>query len=180
MVASPNVENLSLMKGIIKFLPQGEGAYIHLGECSAFTTTIAVETLDYISRRHSSRIPVKTVVLGKTMTLALTMSEFSDTNIGIWAQGDQTGSPLVTSIGTRDEVRGSLRFIGENSIGVAYQVDLYDVLLRPNGALDWLADNQWSEMVLEGTVNANQTTGSFGDIQEITAGSEVAMGSPAI
>lgn len=180
MPASPNVENLSLMKGVIKFLPEGEGAYVDLGECSAFTTTIGVDTLDYISRRHSSRIPVKTIVLGKTMTFALTMSEFSNTNIGIWAQGDQSGSPLITTIGTKDEVRGSLRFIGQNTVGVAYQVDLYDVLLRPNGALDWLSDNQWSEMVLEGTVNANQTTGSFGDIQEITAGVEVPMGSPPL
>lgn len=180
MATPPNVANLSLFKGIIKWMPDGSGSYRDMGECSSFTTSMDVETLAYQSRRHSSRIPVKTITLGKTMSVGLTMSELDDSNLELWAMGDTTGSPAVISIGTAAEVRGSLRYIGQNEVGIAYQVDLYDVLLTPNGDLEWLSDADWSEVQLTGSVNADPTTGSFGDIQEITAGVEVAMGSPPV
>jgi hypothetical protein len=86
----------------------------------------------------------------------------------------------VTPIGSDAEVRGALRVIGENTVGQTFQLDLYDVSLRPNGALAWLADADWSEMILEGTANADTVTGKFGDIQPITAGAEIPMGSPPI
>lgn len=180
MVDSPNVENLSLFKGIIKFMPVGSVSYRDLGECLSFTTNMAVDLLRYQSRRHSTRIPVKTVTLGKQMTVGLTMSEWSQDNMGMWAMGDAAGSPPVTPIGTLSEVRGALRYIGENNVGVTYQVDLYDVSLRPNGDLQWLADTDWSEMQLQGDVNADPVSGKFGDIQEITPGVEVPMGSPPV
>lgn len=180
MATSPNIANLSLLKGIIKFMPVGVGSYSDLGECSSFTTNMTVDTLRYQSRRHSTRIPVKTVTLGKTMALAITMSEWSQDNLEIWSMGTTSGSPPVTAIGTQSEVRGALRYIGQNEVGVAYQVDLYDVSLRPNGDLQWLADADWSEMQIEGDANFDQTTGSPGDIQEIVAGVEVPMGSPPV
>lgn len=180
MATSPNVENLSLFKGIIKFMARGAGSYRDLGECLSFTTNQTVDQLRYQSRRHSTRIPVKTITLGKNMTLGLTMSEWSKENMAMWAMGTPAGSPSVTPIGTLAEIRGALRYIGENSVGVAYQVDLYDVSLRPNGDLQWLADADWSEMVLQGDVNADPTTGKFGDIQEIVVGIEVPMGSPPV
>ena len=151
-----------------------------LGECLSFTTSMEAETLVYNSRRHSSRIPVKTVTLGKTMTVRITMSEFDDSNLEIWSMGEAGGSPGVIEIGTAAEVRGALRYIGTNEVGQTFQVDLYDVLLTPNGDLEWLADTDWSEMQLTGSVNADPTTGSFGQIQPITAGVEVAAGSPPV
>lgn len=180
MPTSPNVENLSLLKGIVKYKPNSSGSYRDLGECLALTTTMAVQTLEYQSRRHSTRIPVKTINLGKTLAVALTMSEFSLENLEMWAMGTAVGSPPVIPIGADAEVRGSLRFIGENTIGQTLQVDLYDVSLRPNGALALLADADWSEMVMEGTANADPSTGKFGDAQFITAGAEVPMGSPPV
>lgn len=180
MATPPNVANLSLLKGIIKFMPEGDSSYRDLGECSSLTTSMNVDTLSYQSRRHSTRIPVKTITLGKTMTLALTMSEWAQDNVEMWAMGESSGSPSVTTIGTLSEVRGALRYIGTNEVGVAYQLDLYDVTLQPNGDLQWLADADWSEMELQGQVNADQTSGSFGNIQEITAGVEVPMGSPPV
>lgn len=180
MVASPNVENLSLFKGIIKFMPQGEGSYRDLGECLSFTTNMNVDQLRYQSRRHSTRIPVKTITLGKQLTVGLTMSEWSAENMGMWAMGTAVGSPPVTPIGTDAEVRGALRFVGENTVGITYQVDLYDVSLRPNGDLQWLADTDWSEMQLQGDANADPTSGKFGDIQEISPGDEIPMGSPPV
>lgn len=178
MPASPNVDNLSLLKGIVKYRPAGAGSYRDLGECLAFTTTMTVQTLEYQSRRHSTRIPVKIVNLGKTLVVALTMSEFSIENFEMWAMGTAVGSPPVIPIGSDAEVRGALRVLGENTLGQTFQVDLYDVSIRPNGALQWLADADWSEMVMEGTANADPTTGKFGDIQQITPGVEVPMGSP--
>lgn len=179
MATPPNIANLDLLKGILKWMPAGASEYRDLGECLSFTTSIEVETLTYKSRRHSSRIPVKTKTLGKTMTIGLTMSEFAEENIEMWMMGDTAGSPPVTSIGTADEVRGALRYIGTNSDS-AWQVDLYDVNLSPNGDLEWLADSDWSEMQMQGTANADQATGSFGDIQAITPGVEVLAGSPPV
>lgn len=180
MATPPNVANLSLLKGIVKWKEAGAGSYRDLGELSSFTTSMDVETLVYNSRRHSSRIPVKTVTLGKTMTVGLTMSEWAAENVELWSMGETGGSPGVISIGTAAEVRGALRVIGTNEVGETFQVDLYDVLLVPNGDLEWLSDADWSEMQLTGTVNADATTGSFGDIQPITAGVEVTAGSPPV
>lgn len=180
MATPPNVDNLSLFKGIIKWKAAGAGSYSDLGECQSFTTSMNADTLVYNSRRHSSRIPVKTVTLGKTMSVGITMSEFADSNLEIWAMGETGGSPGVIEIGTAAEVRGSLRYIGTNEVGQTFQVDLYDVLLTPNGDLEWLTDNDWSEMQLTGSVNADPVTGSFGQIQPITAGLEVAAGSPPV
>lgn len=176
MAAPPDVDNLSLFKGIIKFAPTATPlVYADLGECLSFATSMEVETLVYQSRRHSSRIPVKTVVLGKTMTVAVTMSEFDLANLTIWAQGITSGTAPaeVLEIGTVAEVRGALRYIGTNEVGTTYQVDLLDVLLVPNGDLEWLADADWSEMQLTGTANADPTTGSFGKIRPIAAGVEI-------
>lgn len=179
MATPPNVDNLGLFKGIIKVRPFGSsGSYSDLGECLSFTTSMAAETLAYNSRRHSSRIPVKTITLGKTMTGGITMSELASQNVEIWSMGEVGGSPAVINIGTAAEKRYAVRYIGTNEVGPAYQVDLYDVLLTPNGDLEWLADADWSEMQLTMSVNANPTTGSFGDIQPITAGIEVLAGSP--
>lgn len=181
MATPPNVDNLSLFKGIIKWMANGEASYRDLGEVSAFTTSMDAETLNYLSRRHSSRIPVKTVTLGRTMTVAFTMSELAVENLQMALAGDSSGSPAVVSIGTASEVRGALRFIGTNEVGPAYQVDLYDVIINPTGDLAWLTDNDWTEMQMQGTVMANTATGSFGDVQEITAGVEVPMnGSPPV
>ena len=132
MATPPNVDNLSLFKGIISFMPAGAGTYADLGECLSFTTSMDAETLVYNSRRHSSRIPVKTVTLGKTMTVGLTMSEFDLSNLELWSMGEAAGSPAAVSIGTAAEVRGALRYVGTNEVGQTFQVDLYDVLLTPN------------------------------------------------
>lgn len=181
MATPPNVENLSFLKGIIKWMANGESSYRDLGEVSAFSTSMTVETKPYVSKRHSSRIPVKTFNLGKSMTVSFTMSELAAENMEIALMGDSTGSPAVISIGTASEVRGALRYIGTNEEGVPWQVDLYDVSLVPTGDIPWLADADVSEVQMQGTVNANQTTGSFGDAQQITAGVEVPMnGSPPV
>lgn len=180
MATPPNVDNLSLFKGIISWMAAGAASYADLGECLSFTTSLSAETLVYNSRRFSSRIPVKTVTLGKSMTVGITMSEFAASNLTIWSMGEAGGSPGVITIGTAAEVRGALRYVGTNEVGQTFQVDLYDVLLVPNGDLEWLADTDWSEMQLTGTVNADPTTGSFGDIQPITAGVEVTAGSPPV
>lgn len=179
-MATPDVGNLTLFKGIVKFMPVDEIVYRDLGELSEFTTSMEVETVVYQSKRHSSRIPVKTVNIGKTMTCAFTMSEMAPENLGIWLMAQQEGSPGFWTIGTRAETRGALRVIGTNEIGIAYQVDLYDVLLTPTGDLSWLTDTDWSEAQIIGTVNANANSGSFGTVVEIEAGIEQTMGSPAI
>lgn len=180
MATPPNVENLSLLKGRLEIKPVGSGSFRDLGECLSFTTSMDVETLTYQSRRHSSRIPVKTVVLGKTLNVGVTMSEFASENLQLWLMGETAGSPGVISIGTADEQRYWLRYVGTNAIGLAYQVDLYDVAIAPNGDLEWLSDADWSEMQLAGVANADQTTGSFGDVHPITAGVEVTAGSPPL
>jgi hypothetical protein len=180
MATPPNVANLSLLKGIIKMGPVGTGPLSDVGECSSFTTSMDVETLVYNSRRHSSRIPVKTQPLGKTLSVGITMSEWADDNVEIWSMGETGGSPGVITIGTAADVRRWVRYIGTNEVGQAYQVDLFDVSLTPDGDLEWLSDNDWSEMQLQGSANFDQTTGSPGIIQPITAGVEVTAGSPPV
>ena len=179
-MATPDLGNLSLFKGIVKFMPVDEIIYRDLGELSEFTTSMEVETVSYQSRRHASRIPVKTVNIGRSMTCAFTMSEMAPENLGIWLMAEQEGSPGFWSIGTKSEVRGAIRVVGTNEVGKAYQLDLYDVSLTPAGDLSWLTDTDWSEAQVTGSVNADRNSGSFGTLVEIVAGTEQTMGSPAI
>ena len=177
MATSPSVENLTLSTGILKWMAQGEGSYRDLGECAAFSTSMEFTTLPYMSRRHGSRIQVKEVTTEKTMTVTLTLNELSDLNLEMWASGTLSGSPAVITMGDA-EVRGSLRFIGKNDVGVKVQVDIFDVIFTP-GELNWLGD-EWAEIPLTGRALADSTTGSFGEIRPDTDGTEQAAGSPAI
>lgn len=180
MATPPNVANLSLLKGIIKMGPVGTGPLSDVGECSSFTTSMSADPLPYNSRRHPKRVVVKTAILGQAMEVGITMSEWADENVAMWAMGEATGSPPVIAIGAAAEIRRWIRYIGQNEVGQAYQVDLFDVSLVPDGDLEWLSDADWSEMQLTGTVNADPVTGEFGEIRPITAGVEVTAGSPPL
>lgn len=177
MTVSPNVDNLSLLTGVVKFMVQGAGSYTDLGEVSTLTTSMDFTRLPYMSRRGPSRIQVKSVTTEKTMTVNLTMNEYSSFNLALWAAGSNTGSPNVIQIGD-SEKRGALRYIGKNSEGIKVQLDLFDVSFVPNGDAEWLGD-EWGALSITGTVYADSSS-SFGELRDDTDGTEIPAGSPAI
>lgn len=64
MVASPSIDNLGILKGILKFTPSG-GTLRDLGEAPEVEITPAIEKLDYRSSRSGVRTKTKSVVLEK-------------------------------------------------------------------------------------------------------------------
>lgn len=59
---------------------------------------------------------------------------------------------FVTGIGSSDGIRGTLIFRGVNAQGVKVLVEIWDVVLRPTGALDLVVDGEEEQVVeLQGT-----------------------------
>jgi hypothetical protein len=179
MATSPSIENLSVLTGVLKWKESGSGSYRDLGEATSLTTTMDFTTLPYMSRRLGSLTQVKEITTGKTMTVSVTLNEPSDLNLEMLFSGVMTGSPAVIEIGTA-EVRGALRYIGKNDVGVKVQIDLFDVIFVPSGDTNWLQGDDWAGFTLTGRALADAVTGSFGQIRPDTTGTEVAAGSPAV
>lgn len=180
MAESPSIDNLSLLTGIVKWKPVGEGSYRDLGEVSAFSTSMDFTTLPYMSHRGGALIQVKEATTGKTMKVTLTMNEASDLNLAMFAAGDIAGSPAVIQIGT-NQARGALRYIGKNDEGIKTQIDLFDVIFTPSGDADWLQGDEWAGFTLEGRVLAylnGDGKYAFGEMRPDTDGEEQEVSPP--
>lgn len=69
----------------------------------------------------------------------------------------------IINIGLSPEVRGTLKFVGSNTIGPNLQVNLPVVEFAPSAAINFIAD-QYGLIELTGEVLADTTTGSFGTV----------------
>lgn len=59
---------------------------------------------------------------------------------------------FITGLGSSDGIRGTLIFRGVNAQGVKVLVEIWDIVLRPTGALDLVVDGEEEQVVeLQGT-----------------------------
>ncbi len=180
MAVSPSIENLSLLTGVVKWKPFGEGSYRDLGEVSSLTTSQDYTTLPYMSHRGGSLVQVKEATTGKTMEVVLTMNEASDLNLAMFMSGEIAGDPAVIQIGTGRH-RGSLRYIGKNDEGIKSQIDIFDVTFTPSGDTDWLQGDEWAGFALTGKATAylnDDDKYAFGEMRPDTDGVEQEVSQP--
>ena len=180
MATSPNVDNVSMLTGVLKWKPEGEGSYRDLGEVSSFSTSMNFTPKPFLSHRGGALVQVKESTTEKALTVTLTMNEASDLNLAMFAAGDISGDPAVIQIGT-SQPKGALRYIGKNDEGIKTQIDLFNVVFSPSGDTDWLQGDDWAGWTLEGRVLAylnDDGKYAFGEMRPDTDGEEQEVSPP--
>jgi hypothetical protein len=141
---SPNVGNLQVGKGNVTFQKNFEGEFRHLGNCTAFTVTPEVETLEHFSSMEGTRKKDLVITIEQRCTVAITMEEFTAFNLALMTQGalDEAavGGPEVEIFGATEAISGHLRFTGTNDVGPKITIDLYNVQFAPDGDLEMISD----------------------------------------
>lgn len=165
---SPNVDNYFIGKGIVKFAVDGGTTYVDLGNCSEVEWTPTVDKLDHFSSRTGIRVKDLSVVREKSATVRVVMEELTPHNLGIALMGEVTTGtpPAPTSIDifSLSEIRGALRFIGQNDVGAKVQYDWPNVSIIPTNSINLISE-EWGSMEITADVLADPTTGKFGTAQ---------------
>lgn len=162
-----NPQNLAVLKGIVSWKADGASTYRDLGEVSALTITPELENLEYFSARTGVRSKVRDVVVQKSAQIAMTISEMTVDNIALGILGtvapQASGDPGYIAdadpedqrqkiVGlAQDEVLGSIRYVGTNSVGRRFQVDVPKVSFKGGAALNLLSE-EWATFEMTGEV----------------------------
>lgn len=165
---SPNVDNYFIGKGIVKFAVEGGTTYVDFGNCPEVEWTPTVDKLDHFSSRTGIRVKDLSVVREKSATVRVVMEELTPHNLGIALMGEVTTGtpPAPTSIDifSLSEIRGALRFIGQNDVGAKVQYDWPNVSIIPTSSINLISE-EWGSMEITADVLADPTTGKFGTAQ---------------
>lgn len=142
-IASPNVGNLQVGKGIVSFMKEGTNAFRDLGNINSMTITPDMTTLDHFSSREGVRKKDLSIIIEKQATVQIAMEEVTAQNLELMLLGDidyaAVGGPEV-EIFSQNAINGWLRFVGTNEIGPKITVDLYNVSFKPSGELQLISD----------------------------------------
>lgn len=163
---SPNTGNYYCGKGIVKFKKEGEEDYRDLGDVSELEFTPSVEKMEHFSHRKGTRFKDASFIRQKQATLRMKMDEVTAENLAIVVMGnvDVSGDPPYSiSIMDADEVRGALRFVGQNDIGAKIQMDIPTVVFTPSASFSPLSD-ELASIEATGEVLGDTDTGIFGTI----------------
>lgn len=161
-----NPENYLRGQGKVYFQKEGAPGDIldyPVGNCLAFEVTPSRELLKHKSRMAPTRVTDRTDTVEDSVAVRMVMEGWTPNNLEIMLMGTPDISDLsavtipIMSVGT---VRGHLRFVGTNSRGPQWTIDLPVVEFSPTGSLDPLQD-EWANMEITGEVIYADDT--FGD-----------------
>lgn len=150
--------------GVLKFQLEGDSSFRDLGFTRSFVTTPKVVTKDYMQKRSGIRSIARHVTTEQGLGLTFVMDEIIKENLALYFMGTETpGTPATVHIMDLTEIRGALRFVGDNAFGELCQVDLPHVSLLPGGGPDWLTDD-WLGLEMTGEAFRDETSGDFGTV----------------
>lgn len=86
-VASPNVGNYYIGKGIVSWQAQGAGGYVDLGNVSKFEFQPEIKTLPHFSSRFGTKTKDLEIVLEKSAKVTMTMDEWTIANLQLFLMG---------------------------------------------------------------------------------------------
>jgi hypothetical protein len=163
-MASPNILYYSVLKGIVKFTPEG-GSEIDLGNAPEFELTPAIDKLDHFSSRAGVRSKDRSVAREKTLGVRIVLDEFSPENVRLALLGgaittNTNGNPEF-GIYAESEISGSLTFTGTNDIGTKINLQLPNVSFLPSSAIAFISE-EWGTMELSGDVLFDEASNDFG------------------
>jgi len=166
---SPNVDNYWIGKGIIKFQPDGSTGYVALGNAPEVEYTPAVDVLDHFSSMAGVRSKDRKVVREKSANIRIVLEEMTPDNLGLAFMGTVTDptapatEPYTIDIFSLSEIKGALRYVGQNDIGPRIQVDLPNVSIIPTSSINLISE-EWASMEITAEVLIDGTTGKFGTV----------------
>jgi hypothetical protein len=166
---SPNVDNYWIGKGIIKFQPDGSTGYVSLGNAPEVEYSPSVDVLDHFSSMAGVRSKDRKVVREKSANIRIVLEEMTPDNLGMAFMGTVTDpvvpatDPYTIDIFSLPEIKGALRYIGQNDIGPRIQVDLPNVSIIPTSSINLISE-EWGRMEITAEVLIDGTTGSFGTV----------------
>jgi hypothetical protein len=164
---APNVDNYFIGKGVVKFKPDGTSEFVHLGNCPEVEWTPNLDVLDHFSSMVGIRAKDRKVVREKSATVRIVMEELTPDNLGLALMGGVTDptapatEPFTIDIYSLTEIKGALRFIGQNDIGPKVQYDWPLVSIIPSGSINLISD-EWASMEITADVLVDVDTGKFG------------------
>lgn len=167
-LVSPNVLNYAVFKGNVYFTPSGGGTRRHLGNATTFSLEPTINKLDHFSSMTGIRSKDKSVIIEKSFTLSLVLEEMTLKNFQLALLGGAIAADTDTTdgglqgfeIGAVASTNGIIEFDGTNDVGPQYKMTLYSVDISPDGAVEFIGDNDWANVALTGDVLA--VNGSFG------------------
>lgn len=160
-----SVNNYRIGKGIVYFKKTG-GSYVDMGNCPTFEFTPAIDKLEHNSSRHGVKSVDKTVVLSKKGTLKITLDEWNPENIALALLDDTYSSGAVEIFGG-NSIKGAVKIVDSNQVGPTYTWEFLNVEFIPSAALSLISD-EWGQIELEGNVQIDASSGSFGTVTAIT------------
>ena len=162
---SPNVDNYFVGKGIVKFMVEGGTDYVDLGNCPEVEYTANIDKLDHFSSMAGLRIKDRSIIREASATLRIVMEELTPHNLALMLMGEVTdpvapATETTISIFTLSEIKGALRFVGQNSVGAKVQWDWPNISFTPSGSINLITE-EWGSMEITAEVLAD-ATGVFG------------------
>lgn len=163
---SPNVGNYTVPKANCYFTPVG-GTRRHLGNIPEAALEPEVEKLEHFSAMTGIRTKDFTAIISKSMTISLTLEEFSRQNLQLALMGndltaEDTEGNIGFDIGAADSISGRLEIIASNEIGPKWDYDFPSVTFSPEEAIDLISNSDDSVSAIGITADINAVNGSFG------------------
>jgi hypothetical protein len=175
MPTPPNVENLTIGKGILYaalFTGGTPGTYMDLGEVPSIELDQAITRLPYYSARSGMKTKGKNPVTLMEYTLNFVLSEFATENIQKAIQGSISGGVIAMYGGIAYE--WALKFVENNPAGPNRIWNFWKGTLSANGAIPMISD-EWRAMPMkfEGLADTtNHIASPFADVELSSSSSE--------
>lgn len=163
---SPNVDNYFIGKGYVKFEPDGTTGFVHLGNAPEVEWTPNIDILDHFSSMVGVRSKDRKVVREKSATLRVVLEELTPDNLGLALMGAVTDAVAPATSPTIDifslsEIKGRLRFVGQNDVGPRVQYDFPNVSITPSGSINLISE-EYGQLEITADVLVDPLTGKFG------------------
>lgn len=141
-LASPNVDNLQVGKGIVSFKKTGAAGFRDLGNVTDLIITPEVSTLEHFSSREGTKKKDLIIVIEQKAACKITMEEITADNLALMVYGNvdeaAVGGPEV-EIFANSSITGELKFVGTNDVGPQITVNLFYVSFTPSGDLSMIS-----------------------------------------
>jgi len=166
---SPNKLNYYSGKGAMWIKRAGDSLWRHMGDCPSFVITPNITRLEHFASLGPYRYKDQSLIAQRQMTCAVILDEVTADNLALafLTSAIAAGNPAVDHYDYRmelmaeAEINAALRFVGNNAIGAALQIDLPLVTFAPGTAIQ-LIQEQYGTLEVNGEIVAEGTPPSFG------------------
>lgn len=161
---SPNVDNYTVGKGIVKIKGVADDDYVDIGNCPEFEFTPDLTKLDHFSSRAGVKSKDKSIVQEKSATLRIVMEEYTPGNLRLALLGaidDSQPSAVEIDIMSENSIQVAVKFEGTNDVGPKWNYEFPKVEFIPSASLNPISD-EWGQIEITGDVLFDDATQKWG------------------